>query len=108
MTLVVNEDKAPCRSGIPESQSLLILEKGGKEFEPFYQDIKDLNTKIKDKPRQVGKLYIENPLVIQTEPVYTFIKVISKKRINAGTSNQKIVGDASFIHFGQKWYLVQM
>lgn len=108
MTLVVNEDKAPC-SGIPENKCLLILEKGGKEFELFYQDIKGFE--YEDGVRQtiqVSKRHIENPLVIQTEPVYTFIKVISKERIHAGTKPEKTVADAPLSILDKKWYLRKM
>lgn len=80
-TLVVNEEKAPC-NGNPNAQCLLIKQEGKKTFEIFYQNIHGFT--FEPGFRQtilVKERYVSNPMIKQTEPIYSLVKVIEKTKI---------------------------
>lgn len=108
VTLVVNEDKAPC-SGLVDNNCLLIKEEGKKEFELFYQDIAGFE--FEDGVRQtiqVRKRIVDNPYEKQAEPIYSLLKVLSKERIHAGTKPEKTKTDVPLTILDKKWYLRKM
>ncbi len=84
VVLVVNEEKAPCE-GNPDAQCLMIKQQGKKEYEIFYQPIDGFTHEqgfrqtilVKERP-------VDNPMVKQTVPIYTLIKVIKKEKIGGG------------------------
>lgn len=80
-TLVINEEKGQCE-GNADTKCLLIKEEGKKEFEIFYQSIEGFV--FEEGYRQtisVSERYVANPMVKQTEPIYTLIKVLKKELI---------------------------
>jgi hypothetical protein len=83
-TLVVNEEKAQCE-GNPDATCLMIKQKGAKEFEIFYQGIAGFV--FEQGYRQtilVSERHVANPMIKQTEPIYTLIKVLKKEKIGDG------------------------
>jgi heat shock protein HslJ len=83
-TLVVNEEQIACE-GNPDAKCLLIKKEGAKEFEIFYQGIDGFT--FEKGYRQtilVNERHIANPMVKQTKPIYTLIKIISKEKIGNG------------------------
>ncbi len=80
--LIINEEKTACE-GNPNAKCLLIKEEGTKEFEVFYQGITGFV--FEEGVRQtilVNERYVANPMVKQTEPIYTLIKVIRKLKVS--------------------------
>ena len=80
-TLIINETKTACE-GNPDAKCLLIKKDGAKEFEIFYQGIDGFV--FEEGYRQtilVNERHIPNPMIKQTKPIYTLVKVISKEKI---------------------------
>lgn len=80
-TLIVNEEKTQCE-GNPDAKCLLIKKEDAKSFEVFYQPIDGFV--FEDGYRQtilVNERHVANPMIKQTEPIYTLIKVIQKEKI---------------------------
>lgn len=79
--LVINEEKGPCE-GNPDAKCLLIKKDGAKEFEVFYQGIEGFN--FEEGYRQtilVFERYVQNTMVKQATPIYTYLKTISKLKV---------------------------
>ena len=65
-----------------QNQKKALKEEGKKEFEIFYQNIEGFI--FEEGYRQtilVSERYIANPMVKQTEPIYTLVKVLKKELI---------------------------
>ncbi len=80
-TLIVNEEKTKCE-GNPMAKCLLIKKENTKTVEIFYQGIEGFV--FEEGYRQtisVSERYVANPMVKQTEPIYTLTKVLKKELI---------------------------
>lgn len=105
-TLVVNEEKGKCE-GNPDAKCLLIKEEGQKEFEIFYQSIEGFV--FEEGYRQtisVSERYVANPMVKQTEPIYTLIKVLKKELIFE--PKKSVVTETPKTPLDKKWVLLKM
>lgn len=111
--LIINEEQGHC-DGIPENYCLLIKKPNDKDFEIFYQNIPGF--KFERGYRQtilVHERHVDNPLVKQTVPIYTLIKVEKKEKIfdvPAVTETPPLlpVTAESACPFDKKWYLTKM
>lgn len=104
-TIVVNEEQVPC-NGNPDANCLLIKKEGRKTFEIFYQNIKGFT--FEPGYRQtllVKERYVSNPMIKQTEPIYTLIKVIEKEKINISDSVSKKNTVQNKTPLDKKWIL---
>ena len=77
-TLIINETQTACE-GNPDAKCLLIKKEGAKEFEIFYQGIDGFV--FEEGYRQtilVNERHVANPMIKQTKPIYTLVKVLNK------------------------------
>jgi len=103
-TLIINESKGQCE-GNPDAKCLLIKEQGKKEFEIFYQPIAGFT--FEEGYRQtilVNERYVANPMVKQTEPIYTFVKVIKKELIFTPEKKDLVI-EKPKTPLDKKWFL---
>ena len=81
ITLIVNDQKAPCE-GNPDAKCLLIKKEGAKEFEIFYQDIEGFT--FEEGYTQtilVNERHIANAMIKESGAIYSLVEVISKVKI---------------------------
>lgn len=105
-TLIINEERVACE-GNPNAKCLLIKKQDAKTFEIFYQKIVGFN--FEEGYRQtilVSERPVENPMVKQTEPIYTLIKVINKELIF--TPKETTTSEAPKTILDKKWILRKM
>lgn len=107
-TLIINEEKGQCE-GNPDAKCLLIKKEGAKEFELFYQNIEGFV--FEEGYRQtilVSEQHVANPMIKQTEPVYTLIKVLKKDFIFDAKKVSTLAASQPKTVLDKKWFLRKM
>ncbi len=105
-TLVVNEEKINCETN-PNAKCLLIKKEGAKSFEIFYQNIEGFV--FEEGCQQtilVNERYVENPMIKQVLPIYTYIKTLKKEQILTPKTTTTISYPKSILD--KKWILRKM
>lgn len=105
-TLIINEEKGQCE-GNPDAKCLLIKEEDKKEFELFYQNIEGFV--FEEGYRQtilVSERHVANPMVKQTAPIYTLLKVLKKEFIYDAKKTSTL--ELPKTPLDKKWVLLKM